>query len=77
MEGIIGFAIGIILWYDLHLSIALKAPSPFAEDSIVLFLFTVNDRYEELHECKTKFSSSWIEYVFSRTHKLVKTEWKR
>lgn len=61
MEGVIGFAIGIILWYDLHLSVALTAPSPFAEESVVLFFFTVNDRYEELQECKTKFSSSSIE----------------
>lgn len=49
MERKIGFAIGIIL-YDLHLSVALAAPSPFAEESLVLLLFTVNDRYEELQE---------------------------
>lgn len=61
MGRVIGFAIGIILWYDLHLSDALAAPIPFAEVSVVLFLFTVNDIYGELQECKTKFSSSSIE----------------
>lgn len=50
MGRVIGFAIGIILWYDLHLSDALAAPIPFAEVSVVLFLFTVNDIYGELQE---------------------------
>lgn len=61
MERVIGFPTGIILWYDLHLSDALADPSPFAEESVVYFLFTVNDTDGELQECKTKFSSSSIE----------------
>lgn len=61
MERVIGFAIGIILWYDLHHSGVLADPSPFAEESVVFLLFTVNDIYGELPECRNKFSSSSIE----------------
>lgn len=76
MERVIGFAVGIILWYDLHLSDALAAPNPFAEESVVLFFFTVNDICGELQKYKTELSSSSVQYIFSRTYKIVKTEWK-